>query len=157
MKISTKGQYAIKAMIHLAANFNNPVSLIELSGSQTISVSYLEQIFSTLRRAGLVDGVRGPGGGYRLGKAPDYITIADILLAVEESAKNSNPNTNNGENFLANRLWNGFSAQLSDYLNSITLADILKDEIVVKSQFHLDETTRRISTMFPVSDKMKAA
>ena len=63
MKISTKGQYAVKAMINLAVNFNHPVSLIDLSTSQTISVSYLEQIFSTLRRSGLVEGVRGPGGG----------------------------------------------------------------------------------------------
>ncbi len=157
MKISTKGQYAIKAMIHLAINFNNPVSLIDLSGSQTISVSYLEQIFSTLRSSGLVQGVRGPGGGYRLGKSPDQISIADIILAIEESANNSNPNANKGENYLAHRLWNGFSAQLSDYLDSISLADILKDEIVVKSQYQLDETTRRISTMFPVSEKLKAA
>ncbi|MCL4170508.1 UNVERIFIED_CONTAM: hypothetical protein GTU68_021058 [Idotea baltica] len=157
MKISTKGQYAVKAMINLAVNFNNPVSLTDLSDSQTISVSYLEQIFSTLRRSGLVEGVRGPGGGYRIGKSPDQISIADILLSIEEPASNSNPNATNSENQLANRLWSGLSSQLSGYLDSISLADILKDEIIVKSQYNLDETTRRISTMFPVSDNLKAA
>jgi Rrf2 family iron-sulfur cluster assembly transcriptional regulator len=163
MKISTKGQYAIQAMINLAINNNNnnPVSLTELSASQTISVSYLEQLFSILRPSGLVQGVRGPGGGYRLGKSPDQISIADILLAIEESANSSNPkrhlNCEKGENCLANNLWNGFSEQLSDYLDSISLADILKDQIVIKSQNRLDETTRRISTMFPVTAKLKAA
>ncbi|GAA0415523.1 Fe-S cluster assembly transcriptional regulator IscR [Cocleimonas flava] len=161
MKISTKGQYAVKAMINLAINFNNPVSLVELSNSQAISVSYLEQLFSVLRRAELVQGVRGPGGGYRLGRAPDQISVADIITAIEESANNANLkkhlNARQGQNILANNLWNGFSAQLTDYLGSISLADILKDEIVVKGQYQLDETTRRISTMFPVSAKMIAA
>ncbi len=160
MKLSTKGQYAIQAMINLAINNNNnPVTLTEVSSSLTISLSYLEQLFSILRRTGLVQGVRGPGGGYRLGKSPDQISIADIVLVIEESA--NNPKTHlhckKGETCLANSLWNGFSEQLSGYLDSISLADIIKDEVVIKSQYRLDETTRRISTMFPVSDNLKAA
>ena len=162
MKLSTKGQYAIQAMINLAINNNNnPVSLTELSAFQTISVSYLERLFSILRHSGLVQGVRGPGGGYRLGKSPNQISIADILLAIEESANSTyskrHLNCEKGENCLANSLWNGFSEQLSAYLDSISLADILKDQIVIKSQNRLDETTRRISTMFPVTAKLKAA
>ena len=162
MKLSTKGQYAIKAMINLAINFNNnPVTLTELSSSQTISISYLEQLFSMLRSSGLVQGVRGPGGGYRLGKAPNQISIADIVLAVEDSPNNTSSkedlNNNKSEESLANNLWNGFSEQLSVYLNSISLADIIKDQVVIKSQYKLDETTRRISTMFPVTAKLKVA
>ena len=162
MKLSTKGQYAIKAMINLAINFNNnPVTLTELSGSQTISISYLEQLFSMLRNSGLVQGVRGPGGGYRLGKSPDQISIADIVLAVEDSPNNTSSeehlNSNKDEDSLANNLWNGFSEQLSAYLDSISLANIIKDQVVIKSQYHLDETTRRISTMFPVTAKLKVA
>ncbi len=86
MKLSTKGQYAIKAMMNLAINVNSsPLTLTEISSSQTISLSYIEQLFSKLRSSGLVQGVRGPGGGYRLGKAPDQISIADIIFAIEEN------------------------------------------------------------------------
>ena len=158
MKLSAKGQYAIKAMINLALNFNNkPVTLTELSASHTISLSYLEQLFSILRSAGLVQGVRGPGGGYRLAKAPDLISIADIILAIEETSKNTHLYCDKGESCSANSLWNEFSEQLSTYLDSISLADIIKDQIVVKTQYKLDETTRRISTMFPVSADLRVA
>ncbi len=162
MKLSTKGQYAVKAMMSLAINYNsNPVTLTEISSSQTISLSYLEQLFSMLRGSGLVQGVRGPGGGYRLGKAPNQISIADIILALEESTDNTSSkvhlNSNKAENCLANQLWNEFSEQLSAYLGSISLADIIKDQIVIKTQYQLDETTRRISTMFPVSAKLMVA
>ena len=162
MKLSSKGQYAIKAMINLAVNYNNkPVTLTELSSSNTISISYLEQLFSILRSAGLVEGIRGPGGGYRLGKAADQISIADIILAIEESTEKADAkehlNCRKGEDCLVNSLWNEFSDQLSVFLDSISLADIIKDQIVVKTQYKLDETTRRISTMFPVSADLRVA
>ena len=162
MKLSTKGQYAIQAMMKLAINFNsNPVTLTEISSSQTISLSYLEQLFSMLRSSGLVEGVRGPGGGYRLSKAPNQISIADIVLAIEESSDNTSTNRHANRDkevsCLSNDLWNEFSEQLKAYLGSISLGDIIKDHIVVKSQFQLDETTRRISTMFPVSANLHVA
>ena len=162
MKLSSKGQNAIKAMMNLAINFNSkPVTLTEISKSQTISISYLEQLFAVLRSSGLVQGVRGPGGGYRLGKAPDLISIADIILAIEYSndttSTEGHENCINGDNCSSNNLWNAFSEQLLTYLNSISLADTIKDQVVLKTQYHLDETTRRISTMFPVSEKMKVA
>ena len=161
MKLSVKDQYAIKAMINLAINFNSkPVTITELSDSQTISISYLEQLFSMLRKSGLVQGVRGPGGGYRLGKAPDQISIVDIILAIEESSNTSSKGYSNCEKDevnIANSLWNGFSEQLSTYLESISLADIIKGQVVIKNQYQLDETTRRISSMFPVSAKLKIA
>lgn len=162
MKLSTKGQYAIKAMMNLAINYNSkPVTLTELSSSQSISISYLEQLFSMLRSSGLVQGVRGPGGGYRLGKLPEQISIADIIRAIEESTSNASSegylNCKKGENCLANDLWNALSDQLTAYLESISLVEIIKGQIVVKSQYQLDETTRRISTMFPVTAKLKVA
>ena len=86
MKLSTKGRYAVTAMMDLAINDREgPVTLSDISGWQGISLSYLEQLFSKLRKARLVEGVRGPGGGYRLGKPADKISIAKIILAVDES------------------------------------------------------------------------
>ena len=162
MKLTTKGQYAVKAMLNLAINFNSrPVKLTEISSSQTISLSYLEQLFSMLRNSGLVQGVRGPGGGYRLGKVPNHISIADIILAIKEPTNSASSkrdlNSNKSEDSLANHLWNEISEQLLAYLGSISLADIIKDQIVIKNQYQLDETTRRISTMFPVSAKLMVA
>jgi Rrf2 family iron-sulfur cluster assembly transcriptional regulator len=159
MKLSSKGQYAIKAMINLAVNYNNkPVTLTEISASHTISLSYLEQLFSILRSSGLVQGVRGPGGGYRLGKSPDQISVADIIISIEETAnKTKREEDPDSEKCIANSLWDEFSGQFTTYLNSISLADIIKDQIVVKNQYQLDETTRRISTMFPVSAKLRVA
>lgn len=162
MKLSTKGQYAIQAMLKLAINFNsNPVTLTEISNSQTISLSYLEQLFSMLRNSGLVEGVRGPGGGYRLSKSPNQISIADIVFAIEEPTNNTiaekHLKCKKGDNCITNQMWNEFSDQLSTFLDSISLGDIVKGQIIIKSQFQLDETTRQISTMFPVSEKMKVA
>ena len=88
MKLSSKGQYAIQAMLKLAIFSRTPVTLNEISSSQSISISYLEQLFSMLRKSGLVEGVRGPGGGYVLSKSPNLISIADIVSAVEDSTSN---------------------------------------------------------------------
>jgi len=155
MKLSTKGQYAITAMMNLAINYNvSPLTLTEISNSQTISLSYLEQLFSMLRNAGLVEGVRGPGGGYRLRKPPNQISITDIIEAIEES---SEPAVSEVEICTPRKLWNDFSSQLSEFLSSITLADFMQDQVVMKSQYQLDETTRRISNMFPVSANVHVA
>ena len=86
MKLSTKGRYAVTAMMDLAVNgHKGPLTLSDISAWQGISLSYLEQLFSKLRKARLVEGVRGPGGGYRLGKPANAISIAQIILAVDES------------------------------------------------------------------------
>ena len=85
MKLSTKGRYAVTAMMDLALHDNDgPVTLSDISSCQGISLSYLEQLFSLLRQSGLVQGVRGPGGGYRLSKPPTQINIAEIIDAVDE-------------------------------------------------------------------------
>jgi len=87
MRLSTKGRYAVTAMMHLAIHDRyGPVTLAEISQCQGISLSYLEQLFAKLRKQSLVEGVRGPGGGYRLARFPDQITVADIISAVDELA-----------------------------------------------------------------------
>jgi len=85
MRLSTKGRYAVTAMLDLALNgTDGPVTLADISENQGISLSYLEQLFAALRNRGLVRGVRGPGGGYYLGRESDEISIADIICAVDE-------------------------------------------------------------------------
>ncbi|PWQ92299.1 Rrf2 family transcriptional regulator [Leucothrix pacifica] len=161
MKLSSKGQYAIQAMLKLAIFSRTPVTLNEISNSQSISISYLEQLFSMLRRSGLVEGVRGPGGGYRLSKSPNLISIADIVNAVEDSSRNKkldeHSNSTQSGGYITNQLWNDLSEQLTAYLDSISLGDVVKDQVVVKVQYQPDETTRRIATMFPVTEQLMVA
>ena len=121
MRLSTKGRYAVTAMFDLAMHENDgPVPLTDISTCQTISLSDLEQLVAKLRRKGLVVGVRGVGGGYRLGRPAHKISIADILRAVDEkvdvsrAAKDSDP---------AQALWLEFSEELYSYLDQRTLAD----------------------------------
>ena len=160
MKLSIKGQHAITAMMDLAIDYTaSPVTLAEFSRSQTISLSYLEQLFSKLKKSGLVESVRGPGGGYRLSKIPNNISIADIIHAIEESTDSTKRHSNckKGDNCETQHLWYEFSDQLTAFLDSITLADVIKDQAVIKNQYRLDETTRRISSMFPVSSDLMVA
>ncbi len=128
MKLSTKGRYAVTAMLDLALHQNRgPVILADISQGQGISLSYLEQLFAHLRRAQLVTGVRGPGGGYRLARSAQAITVADIIVAVDdngdapESQCESKPN---GARCLTHDLWSELSAQIYDFLNGITLAEL---------------------------------
>lgn len=161
MKLSTKGRYAVTAMMDLALHDNDgPVTLSEISTCQGISLSYLEQLFSLLRQAKLVEGVRGPGGGYRLGRPPAQISVADIIIAVDESLDNTNCkgnlDCNKGERCLTHHLWNDLSEKLLAFLSDITLLDFIKDPEVKKIAVRMDGTAHRISTMFPVSKKTKS-
>ena len=136
MKLSTKGRYAITAMMELALRHKEgPVTLAEISAEQSISVSYLEQLFAMLRKAGLVTGLRGPGGGYCLRRPATEITIAEILHAVDERVTDaSQPGEAEGEHRELPRsvqLWHRLSNRIHDYLNSITLADAVRDEELV--------------------------
>ena len=162
MKLSTKSRYAITAMMDLTIHYNNrPVTLTEISSQQSISISYLEQLFSTLRLSGLVQGVRGPGGGYRLGKTPNSISISDIIQSVEETdQKNSAKKVsdeNNQKDYITQCLWNELSDQLFGFLNSISLADFIQDKVVIKKKFKVNDTAKTISSMFPVSDSLRVA
>ncbi len=154
MKLSTKGRYAVTAMMDLAIHDSEgPVTLSDISNCQGISLSYLEQLFAKLRQSGLVDGVRGPGGGYRLGKPPHLISVADIIMAVDESIDSTrckgNLDCNKGERCLTHHLWNDLSDQLYDFLNEITLSEFIKNPEVRKISQRQDTTASRIANMFP--------
>jgi len=126
MRLSTKGRYGVTAMMDLAIHDNaGPVTLADISQCQGISLSYLEQLFAKLRKSGLVEGVRGPGGGYRLSRKADQISIADIISAVDEKVDitncNKEGNCQDGERCLTHELWIELSNRLYEFLEGITL------------------------------------
>ena len=137
MKLSTKGRYAVVALADLALGKGDGlVSLAEIARKQNISLPYLEQLFVKLRRAGLVTAVRGPGGGYRLGRSAESIRISEILSAVEEtgSAMHSGAGAMGGVSgtraqSLTNRLWEGLSAQVYVFLHQTRLSDVVRNEM----------------------------
>lgn len=126
MRLSTKGRYAVTAMMDIALHEKQgPVTLAEISQCQGISLSYLEQLFSKLRKHGLVTGVRGPGGGYRLAKTADKISIADIIQSVDEKLDmtkcGGKGDCSNGEKCLTHQLWFDLSCRLYEFLSGIKL------------------------------------
>ncbi|MBT3672645.1 MAG: Fe-S cluster assembly transcriptional regulator IscR [Porticoccaceae bacterium] len=130
MRLTTRGRYAVTAMLDLALHSENrPVSLAEISERQTISLSYLEQLFSRLRKAGLVDSVRGPGGGYLLVGQTELVCVADIIKAVNESVDSTNcggrGDCQGGSICLTHNLWDDLSRQINDFLSGISLADLV--------------------------------
>ena len=133
MKLSTKGRYAVVALADLALQpAGGLMNLTEISVRQDISVTYLEQLFVKLRRAGLVDSVRGPGGGYRLARPAADIRVVDILSAVDEtvSAMHKGAGAKGGSSgsraqSLTNRLWEGLSAHVYVFLHQARLSDIV--------------------------------
>lgn len=137
MKLSTKGRYAMVALVDLALQpAGGLVSLAEISDRQNISVSYLEQLFVKLRRAGLVESVRGPGGGYRLARSSDAIRVAEVLEAVDEtvSAMHTGAAVSGGlsgtrAQSLTNRLWEGLSAHVYVFLHQARLSDIVDNQL----------------------------
>ncbi len=138
MKLSTKGRYAMVALADLAnAKTSDMVSLAAISKRQDISLPYLEQLFVKLRRAGLVEAVRGPGGGYRLARSPDTIRISEVLQAVEETvdAMHTGAGASGGvsgtrEQSLTNRLWESLSANVYVFLHQVRLSDVIKNDMV---------------------------
>ena len=130
MRLSTKGRYGVTAMMDLAIHDNaGPVTLADISQCQGISLSYLEQLFAKLRKSGLVEGVRGPGGGYRLSRPADQISIAQIITAVDEKVDITScgheGNCQDGERCLTHELWVELSNRLYEFLQGITLAQFV--------------------------------
>ena len=133
MKLSTKGRYAVIALVDLAiAKGDDLTSLAEISKRQDISLPYLEQLFVKLRRAGLVEAVRGPGGGYRLARDPADIRVSDVMEAVEENvdAMHTGAGASGGVSgsraqSMTNRLWEGLSAHVYVFLHQTTLAEVI--------------------------------
>ena len=135
MRLTTKGRYAVTAMLDLAYHSEKkPVTLTDIAKRQDISLSYLEQLFSRLRRFGMVEGVRGPGGGYQLSRKAERISIAEIIAAVDETVDatrcGGKSDCQNSQPCLAHDLWMGLSEQIRQYLDSISLADVLKRQCV---------------------------
>lgn len=131
MRLSTKGRYAVTAMMDLAVHEKyGPVTLADISQTQGISLSYLEQLFAHLRRKNLVEGTRGPGGGYRLARPANAITIAEIITAVDERVDATRcagqENCQEGERCLTHDLWSELSDQIYNFLNGITLAEFVE-------------------------------
>ncbi len=162
MKLTTKGRFAVTAMIDLAMQpGSGPVTLAEISQRQKISLSYLEQLFGKLRRRALVDSVRGPGGGYCLARGMAQISIADIILAVDEPIDatqcGDKENCHDGQKCITHDLWAKLNERIFDYLGAVTLKQ-LSDEQKAKqngngvAQMHdLRETmSRRERTTVPV-------
>lgn len=138
MRLSTRGRYAVVALVELALEPEGTrLNLAELARREDISPAYLEQLFVKLRRADLVDATRGPGGGYALARPADEITIAEILLAVDETisalergggAEGASSGTR--AQSLTNRMWEGLSAQIYVYLQRTSLADVVHNRLI---------------------------
>lgn len=129
MKLTTKGRYAVTAMLDLALHYKQePVNLADISARQVISLSYLEQLFSRLRKHGLVESARGPGGGYMLTKPTGEIYISSIIDAVDESVDatrcGGQMNCHGEDQCLTHDLWDELSNQIRNYLSSVSLADL---------------------------------
>jgi Rrf2 family iron-sulfur cluster assembly transcriptional regulator len=148
MKLSTKGRYAVTAMMDLALHDRSgPVTLAEISECQDISLSYLEQLFAKLRRGKLVEGVRGPGGGYRLARAADDITVADIICAVDENVDatrcGGREDCQGGRRCLTHELWSDLSDQIHTFLKGITLAQFVDRESIRELAREQDNANQR--------------
>jgi Rrf2 family iron-sulfur cluster assembly transcriptional regulator len=138
MRLSTKGRYAVMAMADLARRECEPsraVALAEIAARQEISLSYLEQLFARLRRKGLVQSARGPGGGYRLAKTPEATSIADIVHAVDEPLRATRCASKGkgcmlkGERCLTHDLWEDLGQHIEGYLSSVSLADVISGRL----------------------------
>jgi Rrf2 family iron-sulfur cluster assembly transcriptional regulator len=135
MRLSTKGRYAVTAMLDLAIRYDEgPVTLADISETQGISLSYLEQLFARLKKAGLVEGLRGPGGGYQLAYGPGDISIAQVINAIGEGIDvtlcEGNEDCQGGERCLTHELWKKLGMEIYEFLNDITLASFLRREKV---------------------------
>lgn len=133
MRLTTKGRFAVTAMIDLAMQLGSePVTLAEISGRRKISLSYLEQLFGKLRRNHLVESVRGPGGGYCLAKEMGQVSVADIILAVDEPIDatqcGGKENCDDDKKCLTHDLWAALNDRIFDYLGSVSLRQLVDSQ-----------------------------
>ena len=152
MKLSTKGRYAVTAMLDLALHENqSPVTLADISQCERISLSYLEQLFARLRRKGLVEGIRGPGGGYRLARPAGDISVAEIITAVDEKVDatgcGGRQNCRDGRPCMTHQLWCDLSTQIHAFLSGITLNDLVQRPEVREAAELIDSDGRRIEPL----------
>lgn len=155
MRLTTKGRFAVTAMLDLAMRGGKgPVTLAGISERQRISLSYLEQLFGKLRRHGLVDSVRGPGGGYNLARPSKSITVADIIIAVDEPLDatqcGGKENCLDEHRCLTHELWATLNRKMYDYLHSVSLGELERQAESKRER----ETADKVS---PVADRRPAA
>lgn len=146
MKLTSKGRYAVTAILDLAFHATSgPVTLSDISRRQDISLSYLEQLFTRLRKQQLVRSTRGPGGGYSLNKPASEIVVAEIVSAVDETVDTTRcsgaNNCHDGEQCLAHELWDGLSQQIYGFLSEISLQDLMDDDSIKDVADRQDELT----------------
>ena len=157
MRLTTKGRYAVTAMLDLAIHREQgPISLSDVSQRQSISLSYLEQLFARLRKGMLVKSVRGPGGGYELDGTPEYIKISHIIDAVNESVDTTKcqgaGNCQGGETCLTHHLWEDLSEQIHDFLQEISLADLVTKNEVRRTARNQDKKQSRAHSTISSDD-----
>jgi Rrf2 family transcriptional regulator, iron-sulfur cluster assembly transcription factor len=133
MRLTTKGRFAVTAMIDVAMHGSKgPVTLAAVSERQRISLSYLEQLFGKLRRNGLVESVRGPGGGYSLARAAQSVSVADIILAVDEPIDatqcGGRENCKDDRRCMTHDLWSGLNDHIFSYLHGVSLAEMVTQQ-----------------------------
>ncbi len=156
MRLTTKGRFAVTAMIDLALRQNNgPVTLAAISQRQHISLSYLEQLFGKLRRNELVESTRGPGGGYTLARKPEEITVADIILSVDEPIDATQ--CGGKENCLGeagrcmtHELWSALNQRMVEFLDSVTLQKLVDDQLAKGVEVEAKPAARRAISTTPV-------
>jgi Rrf2 family iron-sulfur cluster assembly transcriptional regulator len=145
MRLTTKGRYAVTAVLDLALHQEGgPVSLAAISERQDISLSYLEQLFAKLRRNNIVSSTRGPGGGYKLTNNVDEVSVSDIILAVDESCKVVDCSDSSGchdgaYQCLTHDLWQELSNEIRSFLDGITLAEIIAQDEIHEIRVRQDE------------------
>ncbi len=147
MRLTTKGRYAVTAMLDLAIHYKDgPITLADISHRQGISLSYLEQLFARLRKRGLVDSARGPGGGYRLSRAATEIAVADVITAVDEKVDatrcGGDGNCQEADRCLTHELWTDLSDQIYHFLEGISLADLVTRRGVQEVSRRQDQRTQ---------------
>ena len=148
MRLTTKGRYAVTAVLDLALHQNEgPVSLAAISERQQISLSYLEQLFAKLRRNNIVSSTRGPGGGYRLSGDVEDVSVSDIILAVDETYKVVDCGDSDGchgdYQCLTHDLWQELSTEIRTFLDGIKLSEIMQQDTVADVKLRQDEKVQQ--------------
>ena len=152
MRLTTKGRFAVTALLDVALTADEaPVSLSAVSDRQDISLSYLEQLFGKLRRHGLVNSVRGPGGGYTLARPMSQFTVADIVVAVDEPMDarqcEGKEDCKGGQKCMTHHLWMDLNHKMFNYLSSVSLADLVREQ---RQRNELHESGQKIQQRKPV-------
>ena len=161
MRLTTKGRYAVTAMLDLAMHHGQgPITLADIAARQGISLSYLEQLFSRLREQQLVSSVRGPGGGYTLGRGAEDIYVAQVIAAVDENVDTTRcggaHNCQDNQQCLTHDLWHDLSDRIYEYLNQISLDDLMRRRGVQEVAQRQDEGVPSVSASLLQAKKASA-